>query len=159
MKLTNEQKEANKLARAEARKTAKALAKIEAERNQKPVKEIQISIEWKKSRMWGTNPHLTAWVRFEDETSTKFCCTASGCGYDKESQVISDLYNEFLKYTLYNLETAENLPYGIRAKEYKGFEGGIGVSCYYDISKTIGGKFEKVATGKTYDAYKYTQIN
>jgi hypothetical protein len=74
------------------------LAKIEAERNQKPVKEIEISIEWKKSRMWGNNPHLTAWVRFEDETSEKFCCTASGCGYDKESQVISDVYNEFLKY-------------------------------------------------------------
>ena len=61
------------------------------------VKEILISIEWKKSRMWGMNPHLTAWVRFEDETNTKFCCTASGCGYDKESQVISDVFNEFLK--------------------------------------------------------------
>ena len=158
MKLSNEEKLANKIARAEAKKTAKALAKIEAERNQKPVKEIQISIEWKKSRMWGTNPHLTAWVSFEDGTSTQFSCTASGCGYDKESQVISDLYNEFLKYTLYNLETAENLPYGIRANgEYKGFSGGIGVSCYYDISTAIGGKFQKVATGKTYDAYKYSK--
>jgi len=159
MKLTNEEKQANKLARAEAKKTAKALAKIEAERNQKPVKQIEISIEWKKSRMWGTNPHLTAWVRFEDETSAQFCCTASGCGYDKESQVISDVYNEFLKYKLYKLETAENLPYGIRANgEYKGFSGGIGVSCYYDISEAIGGKFTKVASGKTYDAYKYTDI-
>ena len=158
MKLSNEEKLANKIARAEAKKKAKALAKIEAERNQKPVKEIQISIEWKKSRMWGTNPHLTAWVSFEDGTSTQFSCTASGCGYDKESQVISDLYNEFLKYTLYNLETAENLPYGIRANgEYKGFSGGIGVSCYYDISTAIGGKFQKVATGKTYDAYKYSK--
>ena len=158
MKLTNEQKEANKLVRAEAKKTAKALAKIEAERNQKPVKHIQISIEWKKSRMWGTNPHLTAYVNFENGTNTQFYCTASGCGYDKESQVISDLFNEFLKYTHYDLETAENLPYGIRANgEYKGFSGGIGVSCYYDISKAIGGKFEKVATGKTYDAYKYTK--
>jgi hypothetical protein len=159
MKLTNEQKEANKLARAEARKTAKALAKIEAERNQKPVKEIQISIEWKKSRMWGMNPHLTAWIRFEDETSTQFCCTASGCGYDKESQVISDVFNEFLKYQLYKLENAEGLPYGIRANQYKGFSGGIGTNCYYKISEAIGGKFDCLASGKTYDAYKYTQLN
>ena len=158
MKLTNEQKESNKLARAEARRTTKALAKIEAEKNQKPVKDIKISIEWKKSRMWGMNPHLTASVWFEDGTFTEFCCTASGCGYDKESQVISDVYNEFLKYKLYQLETAEGLPYGIRANdEYKGFSGGIGVSCYYEISKAIGGKFEKVATGKTYDAYKYSK--
>jgi ABC-type lipoprotein export system ATPase subunit len=37
MKLTPEQKEANKIARQEARKEAKRVAKIEAERNQKPV--------------------------------------------------------------------------------------------------------------------------
>lgn len=39
MKLTIEQKEANKLARKEAQQEARRLAKIEKEKNQKPVKE------------------------------------------------------------------------------------------------------------------------
>jgi len=43
MKLTAEQKEANKLARAEARAEARRIAKIEKEKNQKPVKEIRFS--------------------------------------------------------------------------------------------------------------------
>jgi hypothetical protein len=159
MKLTKEQKEANKLARAEARKTAKELARIEAEKSQKPVKEIYLSIEWKKSRMWGHNPHLEAKAIHEDGTISYFNSTASGCGYDKESQVISDVFNNMLKYKLYELETADGLPYGIRLTDnYKGFSGGIGTNCYYSISEHIGGKFEKVASGKTYDAYKFINI-
>ena len=62
MKLTIEQKEANKVARQEARKEAKRVAKIEAERNQKPVKSIDFSIEWKKSRTWGNCPRLDAFI-------------------------------------------------------------------------------------------------
>lgn len=160
MKLTNEQKEANKLARSEARKTAKALAKIEAERNQNPIKEIRFSIEWKKSRMWGHNPHLEAQAIHKDGTMSYFNTTASGCGYDKESQVISEAFNHLLKYKLYQLETAEGLPYGIYLDDnYKAFSGGIGTNCYYKIAEHIGGKFDKVASGKTFDAYKYVDIN
>jgi hypothetical protein len=165
MKLTNEQKEANKLARAEAKKIAKETARIEAEKNQKPVKEISFSIEWKKSRMWGMNPHLNATCWHQDGTTSEIYATASGCGYDKESQVIADVFNQLLKYKLYKIEQGikdgfytEELPYGIYLREnYKGFSGGIGTGCYFKISEAIGGKFEKVASGKTYDAYKYTQ--
>jgi hypothetical protein len=162
MKLTNEEKQANKIARADARKLAKELARIEAERNQKPVKEIKFSIEWKKSRMWGMNPHLTAVCWHIDGTTSEINATASGCGYDKESQVISDAFNQLLKYKLYQIQRTEEteLPYGIYLREtYKGFSGGIGTNCYYKISEAIGGKFEKVASGKTYDAYRYTDNN
>jgi hypothetical protein len=159
MKLTTEQKNANKLARQEALKESKRLAKIQREKNQKPVKEITFSIEWKKSRMWGYNPHLTAKCYHKDNTYTEVTATASGCGYDKESQVIADAFNQLLKYKLYNLEEHEGIkiPYGIYLQDhYKGFSGGIGVSCYYEIGEAIGGKFEKLASGKTYDCYKYT---
>ena len=159
MKLTIEQKEANKLARQEARQEAKRLAKIEKEKNQKPVKEIVFSIEWKKSRMWGHNPHLEAKALHIDGTCTYFTSTASGCGYDKESQVIADAFNNLLKYKIYEFRenSEEKLPYGLNNREnYKGYSGGIGVSCYYSISEAIGGKFEKVASGKTFDAYKLT---
>ncbi len=161
MKLTAEQKEANKLARAEARAEAKRIAKIEKEKNQKPVKEIRFSIEWKKSRIWGYNPHLIAECYHKDGTYTRVEAKASGCGYDKESQVIADAFNVLLKYKLYEYDeaNADKMPYGVRIGSYKGYSGGIGVSCYYSIGEFIGGKFEKVASGKTYDAYKYIDLS
>jgi hypothetical protein len=156
MKLTNEEKQANKIARQEARQEAKRLAKIEAERNQKPVKSLYLSIEWKKSRTWGANPHLEARAEHYDGTQSHFNCTASGCGYDKESQVIADAFNDLLKYKLYQLDATKEQPYGLRCGDYKGYSGGIGVDCYYKISEAIGGTFKRVASGKTYDAYTFT---
>lgn len=171
-KLTTEQKEANKLARQEARKAAKEAARIEAERNQKPVQSIDISIEWRKSRTWGSNPYLEAFVVFKDGSGQRLNFTCSGCGYDKESTVIADVFNTVLKYKLWQLSNEQvkggngsfdsgAAPYGIHSYNdgnYRYFGGGIGTNCYYDIAKYIGGKFERVASGKTYDAYKYTDL-
>lgn len=168
MKLTAEQKEANKLARQQAKKEAKELARIEAEKNQKEVKEITINIEWKKSRTWGSCPSCEAVVRFKDgsiEHSPVY--RASGCGYDKESTVIADVFNAYLKYKLYRpaqqikdryADIRESgFPYGVRISDnWKHYEGGVGTSCYYAISEAIGGKFERISSGKTFDVYKYT---
>jgi len=162
-RLTNEQKEANKKARQEARKEAKELARVEAEKNQKPVKSITISIEWKKSRMWGSNPFAEATIRHKDGSISYGTAKASGCGYDKESTVIADIFNNFLKYKLYGefvpVERARDngLPYGIYLGDYRHYSGGIGTDCYYDIAKAIGGEFKRVASGKTFDVYEYTE--
>lgn len=158
-RLTTEQKEANKLARQEARKEAKRLAKIEAEKNQKPVKSIEFSIEWKRSRTWGNCPRLDAFIIYQDGSINRVGSYASGWGYDKESQVIADVFNLALKYKIYQLPEGSKLPYGIRNDQYKGYSGGIGVNCYYDIAKAIGGEFVRTATGKTFDAYKLTLNN
>jgi len=163
--LTPDQKLANKLARQEAKKVAKELARIEAEKNQKEVAIISISIEWKKSRMWGHNPHLDADITFKDGTCTNFRATCSGCGYDKESTVIADVFNAFLKYKLYRpllpVTTGtirdNGIPYGITIDpDWKYYDGGIGMNCYYTISEAIGGKLIRNASGKSYDAYTYT---
>lgn len=152
--LSQEQKEANKLARQEARKEAKRLAKIETEKNQKPVKEITFSIEWSK----GGNPTLTARALHVDNSTTLVTSRAGGYGYCKESTVIADAFNSLLKYKLYQLDNIDTLPYGIYLNRngYTGYSGGIGVNCYYSISELIGGKFEKLASGKSFDAYKFT---
>ena len=161
MKLTAEQKEANKKARHEAKKAAETAAKIESEKNQRPVKSITIKIEWKKSRMWGNNPFCEAEVHFQDGTFERSpVYTCSGCGYDKESTVIADVFNNYLKYKLHDPELIAKFkgePYGMYCdNDRKGYNGGVGTSCYYRIAEFIGGKFINVASGKTFDVYKYT---
>lgn len=177
VKLTQEQKDANKLARQELAKKTKELNRINDERNQKPVNSINITIEWERSRTWGNCPRATAEVSFMDHTFERNSgFYASGCGYDKESQVISEIFNAYLKYKLWALSDEQirgghgsgdkgPAPYGINYRkyddgtEYRSFAGGIGVNCYYAISEHIGGKFEQVASGRTFDVYKYTDIS
>lgn len=56
--------------------------------------EINIQVEWSRSRTWGMNPHAQAWVCFEDEKygtrSTYGKGSASGCGYDKRSAAVHE---------------------------------------------------------------------
>lgn len=178
--MTQEQIEA----RRKARQAAKDAARIEAERNQKPVKAVTITIEWKKSRMWGSNPHCEASVEFHDgtyERSPVFKC--SGCGYDKTSTVIADVFNRYLLYKLWAMTPEQikggrgsgdkgNAPYGINYRqaetwkdsygrehhnpEHRYFAGGIGANCYQAISEYIGGQWEHTADGKMFDVFKYT---
>lgn len=152
-----------------ANRAKKEAKRIEIEKNQKRVKEITINIEWVKSRMWGNCPRCEAKVFFQDgsfERSETF--KAGGCGYDKESTVIASAFNKYLKYKLWELipEQREGghgsldvgkAPYGINNyNNHPSFAGGIGSECYYKISEYIGGKFDHVSSGKTFDVYKYT---
>lgn len=160
----------------EENRIAKELLKIENEKNQKPVKSLTISIEWKKSRMWGHNPHATAMVSYHDGTyEHREGYKASGCGYDKASTVVAEIFNDFLNYKLWAipLDILQNkergkTPYGIVAhyesgkfntdgidRNYRYYSGGIGMSCFPAISEYIGGKFETVANGNSFDVYKY----
>lgn len=142
---------------------------VEAEKNQRPVKSITISIEWRKSRMWGSNPHARVEVEYKKDSDEyghgRFeqadGFTASGYGYDKESTVVAKIFNMFLKYKLHQELTIMNKPYGVSVGNFRGFpshyfEGGVGMSCYPRISEWIGGSLEHVASGKTFDVWKYT---
>ena len=85
--------------------------------------------------------------------------TCSGCGYDKESTVIAEIFNRFLHYKLYERRKGQ-APYGM-SKYKKGdwlpsYSGGVGTSCYYSISDFIGGQFKNVESGKRFDIFKYT---
>jgi len=173
--LTTEQKEANKLARKlariESKKNAELQSKIdniEKEKNQKVIKALKISIEWKKSKIWGANPFASVEIIYLDGSRYRGGnYTCSGCGYDKESTVIAQIFNEFLKYTLWNkLDIIKGersvVPYGIyhwidqdTNLESVDFSGGIGTSSYYSIAKFIGGEFINVASGKAFDVYEF----
>lgn len=108
--------------RRKARLQAKELLEVNMQRHQKPVKSITITIEWRTSRTWGSNPHAEAQVEFQDGTFyRKNGYTCSGCGYDKESTVIAEVFNDFLRYKLYQKRSWKdkingqetNHPYGV----------------------------------------------
>jgi hypothetical protein len=158
MNLSIEQKAANK-AQREAQKAAKKMQSIiDAKKNQKPVKSIKMNIEWSKQ----FNPTCEAWVNYEDGTVEVFKSRAAGWGYCKESTVIAEIFNNCLGYKLYEfhdqlIQLGENKPYGISlGRSYPYFAGGVGTSCFFRVVDFIGGKFEKVASGKTFDAFRVT---
>lgn len=173
--LTTEQKEANKLAcklaRIVSKKNAELQSKIDnikKEKNQKVIKALKISIEWKKNKTWGANPFASVEISYLDGSFYRggnYTCT--GCGYDKESTVIAEIFNDFLKYALWNKLDIINdeksiVPYGIyhwidqdNNLESVDFSGGIGTSCYYRIAKFIDGEFINIASGKTFDVYEF----
>lgn len=162
VRLTEEQKTAKKEAKKEAKRVASETARVEAEKSQRKVKRMILTIEWKRSQTWGSNPHLTAQVEYQDGQYNTGECTASGCGYCKESTVIAEAFNTFLKYKLHEIKPSDHKskPYGISFGEWKEFphhyfEGGVGTSCYYPISEFIGGEFKRITSTKTIDVYEY----
>lgn len=166
-KLTEEQKAENKRLRNEKRAEDKKIReaqkdaeKLQRMKDQTRVTRIEMSIEWRKSRTWGSNPHMTAKVWGEDKYIGTFNYTCSGCGYDKESTVIADVFNEVLRYKLFLVDGVKGVPYGIhlpdKSRQFPYYDGGIGTDCYSSISEYIGGTFKRVASGKTFDAYTYT---
>lgn len=138
----------------EQKKAAKKLEKlISFQLSQKPVKEIKISIEWKHSRTWGANPHATAQVFHVDGSISNYFAKCSGWGYDKESTVIADIFNQCLAYKLHEVSN-NSTPYAMYLKsDRKHFQGGVGVSCYYELVKYWGGVMEKMGWGKNFDVY------
>lgn len=58
--------------------------------------EIDISINWTRSRVWGSNPHAECRFYFEDaEYGTRSAFSegrASGCGYDKRSAAVQNAF-------------------------------------------------------------------
>ena len=160
---------AEKTAKAELRKQqreeAKRQTKIDAIKAQPPLESLTITIEWKKSRVWGYNPHATGEAITTDERRHTGTATASGCGYCKRSTVIADLFNQFLRYKLFDPQVLKGLevkkPYGIslpplNAKWLPYFEGGIGEGCYLQISEAIGGKWETLAYTDSVNVYRWT---
>lgn len=141
---------------------------------------VKISIEWKKSRMWGSNPSAECWYTYEKDGNTHSNYVKSGsiggCGYDKQSTSVAtclNQINEILKllYTkkdqalkIRPADTNQNdvnksiFGYGSGYGVLPSIEGGVGVSCYPRIFEKIGYKFETVGSGKTYDVYTITKM-
>ena len=124
---------------------------------------LRIDVTWKKSRWWGNCPRAEWRCWFKDGSFKDGSEYASGCGYDKLSQVVAEAFNKVAKGMAWRKRNSrKKAPYGIMHvgkganKKYNPyFEGGIGASCYYSIAAYLGGSMEW-SEGKTWDSFVFT---
>lgn len=139
--------------------------------------EVKITMEWKRSQMWGNNPNAECWYSYKDaegQYKSGYVVSGSigGCGYDKGStavakclnqinEVLKPLYiakNKVMKDITNNGDFNRSLfGYGSGYGILPSIEGGIGVSCYGAIFDSIGYKFSTQASGKTFNVYTITK--
>jgi hypothetical protein len=97
------------------------------------IDKFTVVVEWKRSKTWGHNPHVTLKVPGEG----KHTATASGCGYDKESTAVAEALNKSpaVRKILYRAKAfapveysnADIFGYGITGV-LPSFSGGVGMS-------------------------------
>ena len=105
---------------------------------------VKIEVEWKKSRIWGMNPH--AEVRINGKEKNEYLTgSASGCGYDKLSASIatatkdSELLKALFVKNIRKLNQAERV-YGL--SEDFTLKGGVGVLSHKHIFEVCGYKVD-----------------
>jgi len=143
--------------------------KIDSINNAEPFNnEFIITVEWKKSRMWGKNPTASTNYGFVSES-------IGGCGYCKLStataqalnnnlRILKLLYSKMNKYYLskeyLNKETKKNhqvLGYGSGYGLLPYFEGGVGVTSHEIILSNVGLKMRCITSTSNTDVYLITK--
>lgn len=147
-------------------RTTKRQREIAEQKNQRPVSKLTIVIEWYNSRTWGKCPRASVKIEYTDGSyERREGYKATGCGYDKASSVIAEIFGDVLRYKLWERTAEEwnapNKPYGIYAsdtegREHRDYAPGIGVRSYYDIVRAIGGDLECLAYTNNTDIYRIT---
>jgi hypothetical protein len=118
-----------------------------------------ITIEWRPSRMWRSNPR--AFTNFGFEGSS-----IGGCGYDKRSAATAEALNSDLRIIKLLAakkedalaagdvrENREVLGYGSGYGIIPHFEGGVGVESHRGIIEGLGLKWQCVTDTKNTDVY------
>jgi len=155
----------DRLEKLTLKKLQKTFSYLDFNENLPQIESLTITVEWKRSQMWGINPTAEAYVSGLGMVSSG---SISGCGYDKQSTAVANVLNQvpqFLKlmYKLKNknskLKNNDIFGYGSGYGILPSFEGGVGVNCYNKIFNSIGYEFTTVSSGKNFDVYKVTKIN
>lgn len=141
------------------------LERLQTVQSSEDIKSINISINWNRSQTWGNNAAATIEARYKNGNFKRFeGGRTSGCGYDKESTAIASGLNQIngllkkmylIKNQVKNVDQANSVIFGYGAGYglLPSFEGGVGVNCYPDIIKKLGGKWKSITHGKTFDVY------
>lgn len=136
------------------------LAELNAVREAKDFgTQLIVSIEWKSSRTWGSNPRASTNFGFEGES-------IGGCGFCKQSTALAQGLNSHLPLLkLLFAKKERGLKEGItddKMRNYLGygsgyqilphFEGGVGVESHRNIIEGLNLTFEHVS-GKSFDVF------
>ena len=134
--------------------------------------DLVVTVEWKKSHMWGLNPKASTNYGFEGSS-------IGGCGYDKLSTATAEALNSHkpllkLMYERINKELQKPKKVYIEQNGIKGgvehilphvlgygsghgikpyFSGGVGVSCHQDTIKGLGLEMKDITRTKTIDVF------
>ena len=152
--------------------TAEKLEKLDAVAAADPLVDASISVTWARSRVWGYNPTAEVWPGY---TTGR----ASGCGYDKESAAVAEALNNnpAALRVLYDLAekaleagksaristtcTGYNwrgaICYGCGYSVLPYFEGGVGVSCFWEAFRLAGYTVRTAGSGRLFDCYTITR--
>lgn len=145
-----------KKAREEAKNTAQRLEALALAESCKLPESVNISVEFTRSRTWGSIPHAT--ITAEQRRTFG---TASGCGYDKESAAIASAMNqnpEIMRILYDHAESGEGFPYSVHTfAGLPSFDGGCGVSCFRSVFEACGYEWRQVINGKTVNCYTITR--
>jgi hypothetical protein len=125
---------------------------------------INISVEWKKSSTWGSNPTATAEIRLSDGSFERFVSgSITGCGFDKESTATAEALNQSnsvlkLLYAKKDSDITKSnrelIGYGSGYYVLPNFEGGVGFDCHRRIFEGFGFEVENSGSGKSFDVYR-----
>ena len=160
------------------KKLSSKLERLAAAENRKEILSISISVEWKKSSIWGYNPNVEAIIRKIDKNSCfsydRYYGFASGCGYDKLSAAIADALNndaDLFSYlcevkerairkgqkptAAWNESNREFIHYGAGHGALPYFEGGVGHSLFGVLEKCGFKCIVSDRNSKTHDFFFY----
>lgn len=146
----------SRFTRENEKQRAKYLDKLAAAEAAPDPEYIAVNIEWKRNRTWGFNPT----VEISGE-SVRTVDTASGCGYDKPSAATASAANahrEIMRILYKHAERGGEFPYSVYT--YAGlpyFDGGCGMSCFYNVFEACGYRFKQTANGRHFEAYAITK--
>ena len=150
--------------RAEFRKLAKekekATRRVYAAEKSRGIKLARITVDWKKSRMWGNCPRVSARVWSKLGEYWEGTGYANGCGYDKESSAIASALRGCPAWDFeifHNMKKQKNASHPFcYGKQYAlpAFAfGGAGVSCLHQWVNMSGLKWSE-AHGRAFDYYE-----
>ena len=132
----------------------------QARAEQPDVVRLVMNTEWRRSSTWGNNPHIHYSCHFADGTYKSGDETVGGCGYDKESTCMAEIFEQCLSGMLWRKtrkkSSLKDKPYGVSMGWFPNFDGGVGVSCYYRIAEWLGGKMEHTGWTDRSDSYIVT---
>jgi|LGOV01.1.fsa_nt_gb hypothetical protein len=138
-------------------KTAKL---FKAARYQREIKRLVISIIWERGSMQAMQTRAEVDVYYKSGGYQSFNTSKTGgYGYCKESTTLAEIFNSLLRYKIVDDRRKKTMPYGIRKQSsyfLPYFEGGVGASCYYDISEYIDGLMKQIASTTKTTTYEVT---